>query len=80
MTDEQYFYYSQSVTAVTDEISDGLTKDWLEMMGTWMDNPMPIPVKAWYPIQCDEGEPMSSVYSNPAPIVAIELPTKRNGT
>lgn len=38
--------YSQSVTAVTDETSDDLTKAWLAMMGTWIDSPMPIPNKA----------------------------------
>ena len=72
--------YSQSVDAVTDDISDGPTKAWLAIIGTWRDNPRPMPAKAWYPIQCDEGEPMSSVYTNPVPIVVIAAPPKRKGT
>ena len=68
------------VMAVTDENSDIGTKAWLAMIGTWTEVPMPIPAIAWLLTQCKDGEPISSVYINNAPIVAMAEPKRRKGT
>ena len=70
----------QSTIAEAAEISIGSTFAWATMIGTWILRPAPIPVRAWYPIQCDDGLPMSRVNSRPVPMVERIDPMIMRGT